>query len=145
MIRFLSCRQKICQRDGMASFEGLSQFNTDIRGSPGETKENRIEPMCVIAVDFGTTFSGYAFAFFAEKGTICLNNNWGSRIGVGSHKTPTCVLTILDENNRHEFSKFGFEAQETYGSKISGQNTRPMCLFDQFKMKLFDKVSIQIV
>ena len=31
----------------------------------------------VMAIDFGTTFSGYAFAFTAKPDEIRMNKNWG--------------------------------------------------------------------
>lgn len=47
----------------------------------------------VAAIDFGTTYSGYAFSFKHEPDSVKMNKNWGARLGVQSYKTPTCVLT----------------------------------------------------
>ena len=35
----------------------------------------------VAAIDFGTTFSGYAFAFTSKPGEIRINKNWGESVG----------------------------------------------------------------
>ena len=84
-----------------------------------------------MAIDFGTTLSGYAFKVDEKDDAIHMNINWGSESGASSYKTPTSVLTRKD-GNKHTFMKFGYEAQEEY-SKDSG---REMCLFDKFKMEL---------
>ena len=60
------------------------------------------------AIDFGTTFSGYAFSFRTSKSDIKMNKNWGENLGFQSYKTPTSVL--LEENG--SFKAFGFEAEE---------------------------------
>ena len=62
----------------------------------------------VAAIDFGTTFSGYAFAFKNSPDKIYMNKNWGESLGFQSYKTPTCVLTGPD----NEFVAFGHEAEE---------------------------------
>ena len=45
----------------------------------------------VAAVDFGTTYCSYAFAFNKNPDNIYVSNNWIG--GHGSHEVPTCVLT----------------------------------------------------
>ena len=37
--------------------------------------------LLVAAIDFGTTFSGYAFSFKATPETIIMNKNWGENVG----------------------------------------------------------------
>ena len=45
----------------------------------------------VAAIDFGTTFSGYAFSFTNKKETILMNKNWTDALAYESYKTPTQV------------------------------------------------------
>ena len=37
--------------------------------------------LVVASLDFGTTFSGYAFAFTSNPDDIRLNKNWGENLG----------------------------------------------------------------
>ena len=91
------------------------------------------EPLVVVAIDFGTTFSGYAFSFASTK-EVMLNTNWASNTGSAYYKTPTCLLTEKTGTG-YTFVKFGFEAHEVYGNEISQKKS--LCLFDEFKMELF--------
>ena len=76
----------------------------------------------VAAIDFGTTFSGYAFSFTNKKDDIMINKSWG---GYQSYKTPTCVM--VDSANR--FHAFGYDAEQRYVLKIiKSMNTyRKLC------------------
>ena len=72
----------------------------------------------VVAIDFGTTYSGYAFSFrkdFAENVaghlTEVSTKNWFSG-DLQSDKTPTTLLLDKDKN----FVSFGYEAETDYGS-----------------------------
>ena len=65
----------------------------------------------VAAIDFGTTYSGYAFSFTTFPEGIRMNMPW-KEAEIGSIdfdlKTPTFVLTGPDGN----FEAFGYEAEE---------------------------------
>ena len=90
--------------------------------------------LIIIAIDFGTSFSGYAFSF-ADSNDVFLNTNW-SPGSSSSYKTPTSVLTERKFKS-HKFWKFGFEAHETYSNEISKKTS--LCLFEEFKMELHQK------
>lgn len=91
----------------------------------------------VAAIDFGTTFSGYAYSFTSNKDAIYTNKSWGHTQGFLLHKTPTCVLLKSDG----EFEAFGFDAVSKYND-LSEEDASSYYYFDRFKMKLFDnKVS----
>ena len=47
----------------------------------------------VAGIDFGTTFSAYAFSFKSSQDEIRMNRNWGAGVGFESYKAPTCVMT----------------------------------------------------
>lgn len=91
----------------------------------------------IAAIDFGTTFSGYAYSFTGNKDAIWTNKNWGQTQGFLLQKTPTCLL--LDPDGK--FSAFGFEAVSKY-NELSEEEAVTHYYFDRFKMKLYDnKVS----
>ena len=89
--------------------------------------------IAVVAIDFGTTFSGFAFAFNHKegKGGIHMNKAWGHDQGGATLKTPTSLLLRPDG----QFDSFGYEADEKYANFVSGED-REYLYFKQFKMKL---------
>ena len=88
-------------------------------------KKNKI---VVMAIDFGTTYTGYAFAFFDTPEHIYTNYWEGTNI-----KTPTVVL--LDD--KQQFHSFGREAKAKYVQLISEGVHHTWYYFEHFKMKLF--------
>ena len=86
-----------------------------------------------IAIDFGTTYSGYAFSFKTDPNDIKMNKNWGGNIGFQSYKTPTSVLLDSDCN----LQAFGYEAEEHYGNLDDTEQSPDNCaMFQKFKMAL---------
>ncbi|XP_048860116.1 heat shock 70 kDa protein 12A-like [Brienomyrus brachyistius] len=91
------------------------------------------DSMFIVAIDFGTSYSGYCF---------CVRNSldnvrsvfWGQELGFGSPKTPTCIL--FDEHE--QFQKFGYEAMMTY-IRLSKDEAKKYSFFENFKMKLYRK------
>ena len=86
----------------------------------------------VIAIDFGTSYSGYAC--WSGGSDIYLNEQWYS----GEHrltslKTPTCILL----NGKKKFQAFGYEAENVY-SKLKKKEQQSSYYFHSFKMKLYD-------
>ena len=93
----------------------------------------------VAAIDFGTTFSGYAYSFASNREAIHVNKNWGQTQGFLLHKTPTCLLLKPDG----QFEAFGFEATSRYND-LCEDEAADYYYFDRFKMKLYDnKVSCE--
>ena len=45
----------------------------------------------VAAIDFGTTYSGYAFAFTSKPDDIRVNKNWGENIGFQVKSIPRVI------------------------------------------------------
>ena len=92
------------------------------------------------AIDFGTTFSGYAFSLKSQKDEIKMNKNWGAELSCQSYKTPTCVLTKPDGT----FHSFGYTAENYYSQldtnevKVGGPNGYN--LYKHFKMVLHEQV-----
>ena len=94
--------------------------------------------LMVAAIDFGTTYSGYAFStrhsFQQNKLDISANQVWnaGSK-QLLSLKTPTCVL--LKKNK--EFVSFGYEAENAYAGIVTDREEDDYYFFQQFKMMLY--------
>ncbi|XP_023192432.1 uncharacterized protein LOC111609290 isoform X2 [Xiphophorus maculatus] len=65
----------------------------------------------IIAIDFGSGFSGYAFNVKPrEEGGETQIKRWSNGLGLDTPKTPTCIL--FDEHE--EFMKFGYEAKTAF-------------------------------
>ena len=89
--------------------------------------------LVVVAIDFGTTFSGYAFSFKNQPSEVQKNMKWtaGSSKMI-SLKTPTCVLLKPDDT----FHSFGFEAENKYSALAEDGEHHGWKLFKHFKMLL---------
>ncbi|KAK3100172.1 hypothetical protein FSP39_015747 [Pinctada imbricata] len=94
------------------------------------------EPLLVAAIDFGTTFSGYAFSFKHDyvRDPLKINaSNWiaGTQTLI-SPKAPTTVL--LD--TKKQFHAFGYEAENKYSELVDEGKHKGWLYFSRFKMKL---------
>lgn len=92
----------------------------------------------VAAIDFGTTFSGYAFSFMHEhkKDPLKISTtNWTAGSGgLVSLKTPTCVL--FDQTGK--FHSFGYDAEENYSNLALEDKHHDWFYFSRFKMMLYN-------
>ena len=90
----------------------------------------------VVAIDFGTTYSGYAYAFRQRPDEIHLmrRKETGQVFGGPSHKIPTILL--MDE--REQFHSFGYEARDTYHD-MGEEKSRNWLYFEKFKMELHSR------
>jgi len=101
--------------------------------------------LVVVAIDFGTTFSGYAFSFVSDAATdggespapdgvpaIRMMRRWeGGDPGVINQKTLTALLLTPEG----QFHAFGFTARNFYHDLDPTEAQRWM-YFDKFKMAL---------
>ena len=92
----------------------------------------------VAAIDFGTTYSGYAFSsrddFKKDPLKIVSNQAWNA--GSQRHfslKTPTCLL--LDDNE--ELVSFGYEAENKYSDIVIDRKKNEYLFFQRFKMQMY--------
>lgn len=86
----------------------------------------------VVAIDFGTTSSGYAFSFTEDPETIHMMRRWeGGDPGVANQKSPTCLLLTPDLR----FHSFGFAARDSYHD-LDPEEAKHWLYFDKFKMKI---------
>ncbi|XP_060577016.1 heat shock 70 kDa protein 12A-like [Ruditapes philippinarum] len=101
-----------------------------------EAVQDRLQ---VAAIDFGTTYSGYAFSFlgdFKEDPLKIITNNWlVSSSSAVSLKTPSCILFDPEGN----FHSFGFEAEDKYADLAADENHFKWFYFKRFKMLLYEQ------
>ena len=94
----------------------------------------------VVAIDIGTTYSGYAFA--SKKDFVCDPPKFYTNVWPGSKllslKAPTAVL--LDENK--ELVAFGYEAENLFSELVLDNEHKAYFYFHQFKMLLHNQVCL---
>ncbi|KAL3880085.1 hypothetical protein ACJMK2_032354 [Sinanodonta woodiana] len=91
--------------------------------------------LMVAAIDFGTTFSSWAYSFNNDPGRMFCKN-WNSDQYI-SMKAPT---TILFQPDGKTFEAFGYEAENSY-AKIGEESEEALnswYYYRQFKMKLYN-------
>ncbi|XP_060074410.1 heat shock 70 kDa protein 12A-like [Ylistrum balloti] len=120
--------------------------------NPGVEDEHKISNQCdsrrdkaiVAAIDFGTTYSGYAFTFWSEYEKSAgareiFSNRWSPNTGsLLSAKAPTTALF----DPKMTFHSFGYEAEEKYADLIQAKQHQDWHCFRRFKMKLHDKMTL---
>ncbi|XP_009933295.2 heat shock 70 kDa protein 12B-like [Opisthocomus hoazin] len=90
------------------------------------------ESVFVVAIDFGTSYSGYCFSLASSADQI-RQVYWGTEHGLKTPKTPTCILF----NQKQEFRKFGYDAVMKYKS-LPSREADNWYFFQNFKMKLYN-------
>lgn len=96
-----------------------------------ETKTQK-EHFLSVGIDFGTTFSGYAYSFSFSPDKIHTNDNWGSNSGAQSLKAPTVIL--FDASKK--FHSFGYKAEDKYSQLVGTPEEKTWYYFHRFKMML---------
>ena len=93
--------------------------------------------LAIVAIDFGTTYSGFAFSFNKEQGedSIFMNRDWVNGQGHRTSKTPTCLLL----NSDLSFDSFGYKAVEKYANLRSVYEEKDFLFFQHFKMALHNE------
>uniref|UniRef100_A0A7N8XV33 Heat shock protein 12B n=1 Tax=Mastacembelus armatus TaxID=205130 RepID=A0A7N8XV33_9TELE len=106
---------------------------TPLTPSPSPVRPRMACPfLVVVAIDFGTTSSGYAFSFTQDSEAIHMMKRWeGGDPGVANQKSPTCLLLTPDLR----FHSFGFAARDFYHD-LDPEDARHWLYFDKFKMKI---------
>lgn len=92
--------------------------------------------LVVVAIDFGTTYSGYAFSFAHDARSastqIHMMRRWeGGDPGVVNQKTPTTILLTPSK----QFHSFGFTARDFYHD-LDQAEANKWLYFEKFKMNL---------
>lgn len=88
--------------------------------------------LVVVAIDFGTTSSGYAYSFTKEPECIHVMRRWeGGDPGVSNQKTPTTILLTPER----KFHSFGYAARDFYHD-LDPNEAKQWLYLEKFKMKL---------
>ena len=89
--------------------------------------------IAVVAIDLGTTYTGFAFALNNEDAVDCiyLNREWGRGHGCTTIKAPTCLLLNPDKS----FNSFGYEAQDRF-AELEEEEATAYYFFEKFEMVL---------
>ncbi|XP_036402533.1 heat shock 70 kDa protein 12A isoform X2 [Megalops cyprinoides] len=94
----------------------------------------------VVAIDFGTTSSGYAYSFTKEPECIHTMRRWeGGDPGVSNQKTPTTILLTPDR----KFHSFGYAARDFYHD-LDPSESKHWLYLEKFKMKLHTTPNLSI-
>ncbi|XP_060594731.1 heat shock 70 kDa protein 12A-like [Ruditapes philippinarum] len=103
---------------------------------------NAAPSILVAAIDFGTTYSGWAFSFKHEFDSDPIKVSAKQWTGgqLVSSKGPTCVLIKPDGKTLHSFA---FDAETKYAELAEEGEHKDWYFFKRFKMMLFGKIGIQ--
>ena len=114
---------------GDASYEEDDRFISGFQGSP------RKGGHVVVAIDIGTTFSGYAMSLSSGKFSIYAmraTDPYRPESGSAKTKVPTTLLLKPDRT----FHSFGHEAMKHYHKDLDEDEQKKWYYFERFKMKL---------
>ncbi|XP_041737524.1 heat shock 70 kDa protein 12A isoform X2 [Coregonus clupeaformis] len=112
----------------------IQQNDTDSNANTGPSF------VVVVAIDFGTTSSGYAYAFTKEPECIHTMRRWeGGDPGVSNQKTPTTILLTPDR----KFHSFGYAARDFYHD-LDTTESKHWLYLEKFKMKLHTTANLSI-
>ncbi|XP_049267910.1 heat shock 70 kDa protein 12A isoform X2 [Rhipicephalus sanguineus] len=110
----------------------LGRSDTADSGVASRPESGSCSHFVVVAIDFGTTYSGYAFSFTRDPDNIHMMRKWeGGDPGVVNQKTPTTLLLNPDG----EFHSFGFTARDVYHD-LDAHEAKQWMFFEKFKMTL---------
>lgn len=113
---------------------------THVLNDSEENEPTRHPYVVVVAIDFGTTSSGYAYAFNKEPECIHTMRRWeGGDPGVSNQKTPTTILLTPDK----KFHSFGYAARDFYHD-LDPTESKQWLYLEKFKMKLHTTANLSI-
>ncbi|CAM4647241.1 unnamed protein product [Leuciscus chuanchicus] len=113
---------------------------THVLNASEENEPTRHPYVVVVAIDFGTTSSGYAYAFNKEPECIHTMRRWeGGDPGVSNQKTPTTILLTPDK----KFHSFGYAARDFYHD-LDPTESKQWLYLEKFKMKLHTTANLSI-
>lgn len=110
------------------------------------TDRRKTNKLLIAAIDFGTTFSGYAFAWISElqedpsPSRIHINNWWASNRSFVSYKTSSTVLL----NRYKQLVDFGFDAESKYAYLLEVGEHEDYFYVRHFKMILYDHAKTEV-
>ncbi|XP_060563873.1 heat shock 70 kDa protein 12A-like [Ruditapes philippinarum] len=112
-----------------------------------ENKQSSSKHLIVAAIDFGTTYTGFAYSFKSDPKQFMTSKWTGENVRTATEKAPTCVLLSPDKS----FIAFGYEAEEKYKELLeedieSGETSHAeeYFYFERFKMKLYQTKNLKL-
>ncbi|CAG0912775.1 unnamed protein product [Notodromas monacha] len=120
-----------------SSSSGICATSGSLRNPPPEKRAAESSHFVIVAVDFGTTYSGYAFCFTHKPSDIHVMRKWPGDPDLSNQKTRTALL--LKPNG--DFDSFGFVARDRYHDLKPNEASRYF-FFEKFKMILHHDMSL---
>ncbi|XP_035949109.2 heat shock 70 kDa protein 12B isoform X1 [Halichoerus grypus] len=118
---------------------GIAPLTPSQSPKPEARAPQRAPFSVVVAIDFGTTSSGYAFSFASDPEAIHVMRKWeGGDPGVAHQKTPTCLLLTPEG----AFHSFGYTARDYYHD-LDPEEARDWLYFEKFKMKIHSTTELR--
>ncbi|WAQ94594.1 HS12B-like protein [Mya arenaria] len=111
-------------------------FRIDDKKDERNSDMSLSKPLLVAAIDFGTTYSSWAFSLLNEYESDPTQMSAKQWQGHDSTKGPT---TVLIQPDGITLEAFGFEAETRYAELIDEEKHDSYYFFKRFKMKLWDK------
>ncbi|XP_039995085.1 heat shock 70 kDa protein 12A isoform X2 [Xiphias gladius] len=119
---------------------GITPLSPSHTQSDTDQVQSQLSFVVVVAIDFGTTSSGYAYAFTKEPECIHTMRRWeGGDPGVSNQKTPTTILLTPDR----KFHSFGYAARDFYHD-LDPSESKHWLYLEKFKMKLHTTANLSI-
>ena len=101
--------------------------------SENDNEAAEIDCEVVAAIDFGTSYSGYAYSYKDEKDKFYINDDISGDSFI--IKFPTAILF----DDQQKLVAFGDDAVENYSKYAESKREHKYMYFDQFKMTLYNK------
>lgn len=96
--------------------------------------------LIVGAIDFGTSYSGYAYSYRHDPQTVVTRHWHSASRGITTEKLPTCILF----DKKRSFSQFGFKAEEDYGLYCDDGNASDWYFFRGYKLALYEEMHLKV-
>ena len=131
---------KIFRKRGkdVSSVQSIHECDDSLPQADGNSTPPSSKYTAVVAIDFGTTYSGYAYAFSSDptrKVQVMSHRLCGSQRGDGYGIQQPTVLLLTGDG---QFHSFGFEAQHYYHD-MDEYDAPNWLYFEKFKMELHSR------
>ncbi|XP_060572365.1 heat shock 70 kDa protein 12B-like, partial [Ruditapes philippinarum] len=111
------------------------EFQLKMKKHETDLDRQAMSSLVVVAIDFGTTYSGWAFSYKDDykRDPLKITTNAIQNTNI-SPKVPTCILINSDGETPHSI---GYEAEDYYAEICENGEQYQWFFFKRFKMMLF--------
>ncbi|XP_060605121.1 heat shock 70 kDa protein 12A-like [Ruditapes philippinarum] len=102
-----------------------------IQSTARQSNKSRNKPLVVVAIDFGTVHSGFAYSYKGNENNIKSAEHGGM---LQEDRVPTILLLNPDKT----FHSFGYKAQTDF-HELSNRDRSKFYYFENFKMKIYQE------